>query len=57
MIPLDYEGLKTDEEFKFFLKTYRNINRMNLEWFYTPQKDRISQLILSIEEELIEIEK
>ena len=57
MIPLDYEGLKTDEEFKFFLKTYRNINRMNLEWFYTPQKDRISQLILSIEEELIELEK
>lgn len=57
MIPLDYEGLKTDDEYKYFLKTYRNINIMNLEWFYSPTKDLITLLILGIEEELIELEK
>jgi len=47
MVPLDYEGLKRDNEYLYFLKTQRNINEMYidcLEDFQTKLKDLISNV-------------
>ena len=53
MIPLDYEALKEDEEFKFYAKTYRNSNIVYLKWWYIPLQLKVQNLISSIEKELL----
>lgn len=55
MIPLDYEGLKNDTEYKFHLKTYTN----EVFWYLLncgDTKNMISQAISNIEEEIKKLE-
>ncbi len=55
MIPLDYEALIKDTEYIYYVKTYRNGIDYYLGFCYET-KDKISQLISSIDEELKELE-
>tara|TARA_R110000744_G_C19356164_1_gene560888 strand:+ start:15 stop:773 length:759 start_codon:yes stop_codon:yes gene_type:complete len=50
--PLDYEALKTDQEFKYFLKSFKN--RLNLlsKFHYRRLMKQVEALILSIDSEL-----
>jgi len=56
MIPIDFERLKNDSEYNFYLKTAKNKNIIYLA-ILTDTKSMMSQLILSIEKELNELEK
>ena len=55
MIPLDYEALKKDDEFIYYVKTYRNGIDYYLNYCYET-KTAITQLIISIDEELKSLE-
>ena len=52
LTPLDYEALKTDQEFKYFLKSFKN--RLNLlsKFHYRRLMKQVEALILSIDSEL-----
>ena len=56
MIPLDFEALKNDREYNYQLKTYMNETNHYLQECYRT-KSQISQVILSIEEEVKKLEK
>ena len=56
MIPVDFERLKNDDEYKYFLKTVKNKNKIYLDTLYDA-KSKLSQLILNIQEELNQLEK
>ncbi|WP_297798589.1 DUF6090 family protein [uncultured Eudoraea sp.] len=56
MIPLDYEALKKDTEYIYYVKTYRNGIDYYLNECYTT-KTAITQLIKDIEEELNSLEQ
>ena len=57
MIPMDYEALKDDDEYKFFLRTYKGANIQYLEFFAKVVKNKVSELIVSIEKELTMLEQ
>ena len=52
MTPLDYEKLKTDQEYRFFLQTISNMHEWFIEFEYTMQSDRLNFVIPEIEEEI-----
>lgn len=56
MIPLDFERLKNDSEYIYFLKTTKNKHKIYLD-ILNDIKNEISKVVLNIEEELIELEK
>ena len=56
MVPLDYENLKTDKEFKYFIKTLPNLHYYKLT---VPLKDTevlLKRLLVLIDEELEKME-
>ncbi|MGB5386248.1 MAG: hypothetical protein WBN20_05630, partial [Eudoraea sp.] len=55
MIPLDYEGLKKDNEYLYFVKSYKNLTFYYLQNFFDIENE-ISQVISNIEEELNTLE-
>lgn len=57
MIPLDYEALKHDDEYKYYVKTYKNANKEYINWFLEGARTNVINLISSIEEELNVLEK
>ncbi len=57
MIPLDYEALKHDDEYKFFVKTYKNANKQYLIWWMDPARAMVVNLISNIEKELIVLQE
>ena len=56
MIPLDYESLKNDSEYLYFLKSYKNLTIYYLDEFFEVE-NQISQVISDIEVELKTLEK
>ena len=53
LTPLDYETLKTDQEFKYFLKTFKNRLNLLLQFHYRSRLLKQAEgLILSIDTEL-----
>lgn len=56
MIPLDFEALKNDSEYKYQLKSYKNETYYYLQGCYDTKR-QISQVILNIEEEVNTLEK
>lgn len=57
MIPLDYEALKKDDEYNFFIRTYKYANKQYLIWWIHPARERVVNLISHIENELKVLEK
>ncbi len=54
IIPLNYEALKTDQEFKYFLKSFENRLTLFLKFHYQSRLMKIvTNLINSIDEELM----
>lgn len=52
MVPLDWEALKEDTEFKYFLRTYRNRNELYLSLIYLPLQKQANALVSSIQTEI-----
>ncbi|WP_406682981.1 DUF6090 family protein [Seonamhaeicola sp. MEBiC1930] len=52
MTPLDFESLKSDQEYLFFLKTISNFYDWIIEGQYFMQSDAIEELIPKIDEEI-----
>lgn len=55
MVPIDYEGLKNDPEYLYFLKTQRNRNSIYLECLHDFE-EKLKDLILNVEDEIIKLE-
>lgn len=57
LIPLNYEALKTDQEFKYFLKSYKNRLQLFLNFHYQKKLLKtVKALILSIDLEIKNLE-
>ncbi len=56
MIPIDFEGLKIDNEYKYFLRSYKNATKYYLDDLIVT-RSKISQIVSDIELEIIELEK
>ena len=52
MIPLDYESLKSDKEFKYFLKTLPNLHYYKLIWPLESTEQLLKRLLFLIDKEL-----
>lgn len=56
MIPINFESLKTDTEFLYFIKTQKNRTRAYLEFFYFNLKSTVVTMINTLDKELIRLE-
>lgn len=56
MIPIDFDQLKNDREYKYHLKTTKNLNKIYLD-VLNDAKSKISEIILSIDAEVKSLEK
>lgn len=52
MIPNDYESLKTDKEYIYFLKSLKNINSWHMDRMFKLELREIERLIAAIESEI-----
>ena len=52
MIPLNYEGLKRDDEFLYYLRSTRNRNQFYLNYVLEPVRQDVIAVIENINEEL-----
>jgi hypothetical protein len=52
MIPLEFESLKTDQEYLFFIKTQRNRTRSYIDFFYENLKKSVSSIIQDLDQEI-----
>jgi hypothetical protein len=52
MIPLEFESLKTDQEYLFFIKTQRNRTRSYIDFFYENLKKSVSSMIQDLDQEI-----
>jgi hypothetical protein len=52
MIPVDFESLKTDQAYLFFLKTQRNRTRSYIDFFYENLKKSVSSIIQDLDQEI-----
>ena len=52
MIPLDFESLKTDQEYLYFIKTQRNRTRSYIGFFYANLKNSVESMIQDLEIEI-----
>jgi hypothetical protein len=57
MIPLDFEALKSDQEFKYYIKSYKNRTSILLNFHYERLRSQVTQLINNIEKEINYLEK
>lgn len=56
MIPLDFESLKTDHTYLFFLKTQRNRTRSYIDYFYKNLRNSVSSMIQDLDLEIKRLE-
>ena len=52
MIPVDFESLKTDQAYLFFLKTQRNRTRSYIDFFYENLRKSVSSMIQDLDQEI-----
>lgn len=52
MVPLDFESLKTDQEYLYFIKTQRNRTRSYIDFFYENQRKSVDSMIRDLEVEI-----
>ncbi|TXE14739.1 hypothetical protein [Algoriphagus aquimarinus] len=56
MVPIDFESLKRDKEYLYFIKTQRNRTRSYIEYFYANLKNSVESMIHDLELELNRLE-
>jgi hypothetical protein len=56
MVPLDFESLKRDQEYLFFIKTQRNRTRSYSEYFYENLRKSVESMIRDLEMEIKRLE-
>jgi hypothetical protein len=56
LVPLDFEALKTDTEYLYFLKTQRNRTRSYLGYFYANLEKSVKAMISELDAELARLE-
>ncbi len=52
IVPLDFEALKSDQEFLYYLKSLRNKSRFVLDFHYANLQENVFQLRSDLEEEI-----
>jgi hypothetical protein len=52
MIPTDFESLKTDQEYLFFIKTQRNRTTSYINFFYENMRKSVSSMIQDLDQEI-----
>ena len=57
MIPMDFESLKTDQKYLYFLKTQRNRTRSYIGFFYANLKKSVMSMIDDLGLELKSLER
>jgi hypothetical protein len=57
MVPLDFESLKRDKEYLYFIKTQRNRTRSYIEFFYANLKNSVESMIRDLDLELNRLEQ
>lgn len=56
MVPLDFESLKTDKEYLYFIKTQRNRTRSYIGFFYENLRKSVEAMIRDLETEIKRLE-
>jgi len=56
MVPKDFESLKRDEEFLYFIKTQSNRTRSYIDFFYEILRKSVSSMIQDLDQEIKRLE-
>lgn len=56
MVPKDFESLKRDEEFLYFIKTQSNRTRSYIDFFYENLRKSVSSMIQDLDQEIKRLE-
>ena len=56
MIPLDFESLKTDTEYLFFIKTQRNRTKSYTGFFYANLRKAVEEMLVDLNAEISRLE-
>ncbi|MEQ8907348.1 hypothetical protein [Ekhidna sp.] len=57
MIPIDFEALKKDTKYLYFIKTQRNRTNSYIEFFYTNLNNSVKSMIHALNQELNRIDR
>ncbi|MDG1277844.1 MAG: hypothetical protein P8O16_11225 [Algoriphagus sp.] len=57
MVPLDFESLKTDQEYLYFIKTQQNRTGSYIGYFYENLRKSVESMILDLEIEIKRLEQ
>lgn len=57
MIPLDFESLKTDQEYLYFIKTQSNRTRSYIGYFYKNLRKSVESMIRDLEQEINRLDR
>ncbi len=57
MIPLDFESLKTDQEYRYFIKTQSNRTRSYIGYFYENLRKSVASMIHDLEIEIKRLDR
>ena len=56
MVPLNFESLKKDQEYLYFIRTQRNRTRSYIDFFYTNLRKSVESMIQDLDEEIKRLE-
>jgi hypothetical protein len=57
MIPLDFKSLKTDQEYRYFIKTQQNRTRAYIGYFYENLRKSVASMIDDLDTEIKRLER
>ncbi|MCL6257661.1 hypothetical protein M3O96_01085 [Aquiflexum sp. TKW24L] len=57
MVPLDFESLKTDQEYLYFIKTQQNRTRSYIGYFYENLRKSVASMIIDLEIEIKRLDR
>lgn len=57
MIPLDFESLKTDQDYRYFIKTQSNRTRSYIGYFYENLRKSVSSMIQDLDVEIKRLDR
>jgi len=56
MVPIDFESLKTDQEYLYFIKTQQNRTRSYIDYFYENLRKSVESMIQDLDQEIKRLE-
>jgi hypothetical protein len=57
MVPLDFESLKRDQEYLYFIKTQQNRTRSYIGYFYENLRKSVASMIRDLEDEIKRLDR